>query len=212
MKYSVIEGQGKDLITPGKQLLSEKGIDFLGRLEIEGSKYNVYDDNNNLTGILSVDIGDGGITFGFGHYVAYNDTQKQKYLQEVYALAFMEGVFVPIELCIKIKHDDVNYNKIYNVQALDKFIEDNNILLTQYQYDALVCMAFLRRIPSDLRELILQKSKEKALYSDYEKEFFDIALDDFKSLSSFDRYGSGWTNRLKNEVDVYFHNDYSKKY
>ena len=202
----------REVIILGHQVLSEKGVDFLGRLETEGSIYNVYDDKNNLVGIISADIGDGGITYGFGHHVPYANKEKQIHLQEVYGLEFKIGIFVPIDLCIRIKNDDVNYNKIDNIIVLDRFIENNNILLTQYQYDALVCMAFLRRIPDNLKNLIIEKDIENSLYADYQEEFFNIALDDFKSLASFEIYGIGWTRRLRNETELYFHNDYTKKY
>ena len=38
------------------------------------------------------------------------------------------------------------------------------------------------------------------------------ALETYKKLSGWDKFGNGWTKRLDNVIHLYRHNDYNKAY
>lgn len=122
-----------------------------------------YDENDNLLGVYpyyvfrevrnNVYESDGGITFGYGHWIDQSKYEFNEYNRELID-TYAPGApfepsdipaggisykvpgssYLPMELVYEIYMRDLDEFII----ALNTFLADNNIELTQYQFDALV--------------------------------------------------------------------------
>jgi hypothetical protein len=45
-----------------------------------------------------------------------------------------------------------------------------------------------------------------------EAQALDKALETYRTFETWDIHGSGWTNRLRNIINLYRHDDYTKLY
>jgi RHS repeat-associated protein len=152
--------------------ISSEGLEVIANFELsEGSikawGLGEYDNNGKLTGIyphyvfknIATDknpewVSDGGITFGYGHYVSkgeYNDvSSSERGLVDIYAKGASilptttpsNGVpfkvpnssAMPISEVMRIYKEDI----VGSVDAVNDFLIANNILLEQHQFDMLV--------------------------------------------------------------------------
>ena len=99
------------------------------------------------------------------------------------------------------------FSEISNTYSLkvDNLIEKHNLQLTQEQYDALFLMAYNRpKLFEDGGTIdILLAAKNN------NREDWKIAiLEEYKELKNWEKYKNGWTNRLDEQLDLFFEGDY----
>lgn len=183
--------------------LSSDGYDYLTRLEINSSLIH-YDEEGNIVEIKNHDVGDGGVTIGMGIFVSYSDEKE---------LMRLKSKGINVNVGEWNTYDDVYElyceRSIKYEENVNNIVNRNDLLLTQNQYDAIYVMVYNR--PA--------LSVEGAAYDKYFssnnptcEKYIDSLVDEYKTLKTWDSYGEGWTNRIKNSADVYFDSDYSKKY
>lgn len=143
--------------------ISAQGIEIIKQFELSDSIIQSWGlgeyENGNLIGVYPYYVfkkvdgvykSDGGITFGYGHYVADVTDEYDRELMEQYApdadfappyipengLSYRVpgSSYIPMELAEEIYRRDLDEG----IMALNNFLKINNIRLTQYQFDALV--------------------------------------------------------------------------
>ena len=173
-RYSYVEGNPVTMVDPfglcpnrHVYTLSNQGRDMLKEFEassgvLKKSGIGFFDDDDNLIGIYphyvfklkdGEYISDGGITFGYGHYVSqlmYEKEEVSRVLVDTYAQNVSiipqyipedgrsypaEGsIPVPMECVDELFMDDISYE----VEYINNFLYENNIELTQNQFDVIV--------------------------------------------------------------------------
>jgi len=152
----------------GILVTSTQGIEMIKEFELSVSYVKKHglgeiDENGNLIGIYpyyvfkqnnqSEWVSDGGITFGYGHYVSYNEYLKnedEKNLVDSYisnanftpeyipsdgvAYRVENAKLVPINVAEGILKEDLRVAE----NAVNTFLQKNGILLDQAQFDVLV--------------------------------------------------------------------------
>lgn len=160
-----------ECVSPGAERIlvtSPQGIDMIKEFELSvgsAKKWELgeFDENNILTGIYPYYVfkkndqkewvSDGGITFGYGHYVSYQEYLKdedEKKLVDSYILnadftpnyipsngapyRVENAELVPIDTAEKLLKEDLEVAE----DAVNAFLNNNGILLNQAQFDVLV--------------------------------------------------------------------------
>lgn len=148
--------------------ISTQGIDKIKQFELSDSiiqswELGEYDENGNLIGVYPYYVfrktsggeyeSDGGITFGYGHWinkVKYDSNEYDRLLIDTYApgAAFIPSSVPPngrservpgsSYISMELAEDILRRDLDEAIIALNSFLENNNIRLTQYQFDALV--------------------------------------------------------------------------
>lgn len=186
--------------------LSEKGYYLLVDLEVGryNSKLVRLDENGNITHIKTHDVGDGGTTVGVGIYVKSTDTERIKMLSDLGIIWNDTSQWVEIEK-INIAFNQISSS--YNNYVLG-FQESSNIKLTQQQFDALFIAAYNK--PALLKNNTLIELASSM--NTNEQAWNDAFLLEYKQLNTWDKFGKGWTNRIKDTVELYLYGDYKKDY
>ena len=160
---TVTQGTGN----PGEMTISEQGLKTIADFElseaiIKAWGLGAYDANGNIIGIyphyvfkktVNGWVSDGGITFGYGHYVdqsEYNIIASERALVDTYAKGApilplktpSNGVaysvpgssYVPIEEAMRLFREDISGSQ----SAVNSFLKTHNISLKQHQFDMLV--------------------------------------------------------------------------
>ncbi len=211
----------------GRMKVSDKGILFIGQEELSDdliSRWNLgeYDSNGTLLGVYPYYVfkkekgrwvSDGGITLGYGHWVSeeiYNTNAYDRELIDTYApgASFVPPTipsngrsyivpgsnYLTLEKMREIKSKDVMKFE----DTLNEFIEANNIILQQHQFDMLISISFQygQNMWTEYEHLPGYLIKGNGNYDR------NIMEEIYKS------YGSGekgnYKDRRKRELDIFF--------
>lgn len=188
--------------------LSANGYQFLIEYEL-GTNLSQYDyiklDNNGkISEIRNHDVKDGGITVGVGICVKPNDTERQKMLASLGIDWSDTSQWVPIETAEKaFTLISPTYENVVN-NCLKKL----NITVTQSQYDALFAMAY--------NSTSLFNEKDGTVYKLLKQNNFNIdnwrdeLIEVYKGKKDWDKFGKGWTNRIEDQLELFFYGDYKR--
>ena len=170
--------------------ISEKGAELLISLEvgdIEGDE------------IMTKDLGDGGITIGFGTFIEHGDNELRRYYEEKYNITIKEGEYLSRDIAMKIYKDNLSDYE----DVVSRFAENNGVALTQNQFDALTMQAYNR--PSDAYFLpyLNNKISDEALVNQIMGVYQENTTDEYYS-----KYAEGWRNRVSKQVDLYRYGKY----
>ena len=198
-------------LTPGTGTMSPHGKALLLEYENMGQGYMIYEDGK-LVAILSRDIeGRGNITYGYG--VLFHNTQEdRRRLREVYGLEFGERVRVPIDIAERMYQDYIDTR----ITGLLDFTGNNRLWLTQNQMDALIMHRYLRgNIGEKTRNLLIEMFKDKSYSSEelkllFRDRLFEAMFEDLRddvNEHDFERFRRGWTNRILDELELFFEGD-----
>ena len=170
--------------------ISDKGAELLISLEvgvIEGDK------------IMTKDLGDGGITIGFGTFIEHGDDELRRYYEKEYNITIKEGEYLSRETAMKIYKDSLSdYEGV-----VSHFAENNGVALTQNQFDALTMQAYNRPSDSYLTPYLNDELSDEALVNQIMGVYQENTTDEYYS-----KYGEGWRNRVSKQVDLYRYGRY----
>lgn len=170
--------------------ISDKGAELLISLEvgvIEGDK------------IMTKDLGDGGITIGFGTFIEHGDDELRRYYEKEYNITIKEGEYLSRETAMKIYKDSLSdYEGV-----VSRFAENNGVALTQNQFDALTMQAYNRPSDSYLTPYLNDELSDEALVNQIMGVYQENTTDEYYS-----KYGEGWRNRVSKQVDLYRYGRY----
>ncbi len=189
--------------------LSEKGYDFLVRLELgddwKEAEFIKTDDQGNIVAIRNHDVGDGGITVGVGIFVNESNAERIKMLESLDITWNDTKQWVPYD---KITQAFNNISGKYR-EMVDKAIKTYNLTVTQEQYDALFLMAYNRpNFFSDGGAVNAMLASKNDNIDDWR----NALLNEYKSTKNWDIYKNGWTNRVEDQLELYFKGDYVKNH
>ena len=192
----------KQPVTPSKGL-SEKGFKLLASYEATSA---VKDKKGNVVSIPILDVGDGMYTIGIGNTVKKTDTKTIQEYKEKYGVDVTKvGAQVDIKTCIKIYNDHVNTY----ASTVDNLLKRHNYTASQNEYDALVIAVYNR--PALAKEghaldmLIKNNNRNK-------DDWRTTLINEYKGLKNWNTYGKGWSNRIEDELELYFDNDYVRNH
>jgi len=196
-----IDGQNKPV--PATKGLSENGFKLLASYEATSA---VKDKSGNVVSIPILDVGDGMYTIGIGNTVKKGDTKTIEEYKKKYGVDVTKvGTQVDIKKCMKIYNDHVN---TYTT-AVDNLLNRNNYKASQNEYDALVIAVYNRPALA---------SKDHALdvllrNNNHNKDDWRTTItNEYKKLANWNKYGKGWSNRIEDELELYFDNDYVRNH
>lgn len=183
--------------------LSENGFKLLASYEATRA---VKDKKGNVVSIPILDVGDGMYTIGVGNTVKKTDTKTiQEYKRKYGVDVTKVGTQVDIKTCMKIYNDHVNTY----TSAVDNLLKRHNYTASQNEYDALVIAVYnrpaLAKEGHALDTLIKNNNRNK---NDWRKTL----VDEYKGLKNWYIYGKGWSNRIEDELELYFDNDYVRNH
>lgn len=183
--------------------LSENGFKLLASYEATRA---VKDKKGNVVSIPILDVGDGMYTIGVGNTVKKTDTKTiQEYKRKYGVDVTKVGTQVDIKTCMKIYNDHVNTY----TSAVDNLLKRHNYTASQNEYDALVIAVYnrpaLAKEGHALDTLIKNNNRNK---NDWRKTL----VDEYKGLKNWNIYGKGWSNRIEDELELYFDNDYVRNH
>lgn len=183
--------------------LSENGFKLLASYEATRA---VKDKKGNVVSIPILDVGDGMYTIGVGNTVKKTDTKTiQEYKRKYGVDVTKVGTQVDIKTCMKIYNDHVNTY----TSAVDNLLKRHNYKASQNEYDALVIAVYnrpaLAKEGHALDTLIKNNNRNK---NDWRKTL----VDEYKGLKNWNIYGKGWSNRIEDELELYFDNDYVRNH
>lgn len=183
--------------------LSENGFKLLASYEATRA---VKDKKGNVVSIPILDVGDGMYTIGVGNTVKKTDTKTiQEYKRKYGVDVTKVGTQVDIKTCMKIYNDHVNTY----TSAVDNLLKRHNYTASQNEYDALVIAVYnrpaLAKEGHALDTLIKNNNRNK---NDWRK----MLVDEYKGLKNWNIYGKGWSNRIEDELELYFDNDYVRNH
>ena len=182
--------------------MSVDGANLLAQMEVnQNSKYMVKE-GGVIKGIITHDVGDGGLTVGYGYYIkgGLSNTEEIKRLKNEYGIIVEEGKMVDIDKVTKLYSDSLG---TYESLAQD-YIKSRGLKPKQHEFDALVIQCYNGAYYS-----VMDAFGDSSLN---DAQALDKALETYKKLSGWDKFGNGWTKRLDNVIHLYRHNDYNKTY
>lgn len=192
----------KQPVTPSKGL-SENGFKLLASYEATSA---VKDKNGNVVSIPILDVGDGMYTIGIGNTVKKTDTKTIQEYKEKYGVDVTKvGTQVDIKTCMKIYNDHVNTY----TSTVDNLLKRHNYTASQNEYDALVIAVYnrpaLAKEGHALDTLIKNNNRNK-------DDWRTTLINEYKGLKNWNTYGKGWSNRIEDELELYFDNDYVRNH
>lgn len=192
----------KQPVTPSKGL-SEKGFKLLASYEATSA---VKDKKGNVVSIPILDVGDGMYTIGIGNTVKKTDTKTIQEYKEKYGVDVTKvGAQVDIKTCMKIYNDHVNTY----TSTVDNLLKRHNYTASQNEYDALVIAVYnrpaLAKEGHALDTLIKNNNRNK-------DNWRTTLINEYKGLKNWNTYGKGWSNRIEDELELYFDKDYVRNH
>lgn len=189
--------------------ISEKGYEFLVDLELgvswKNADYMKLDEQGNIVAIKNQAVGDGGITVGVGIYVKESDTERIEMLKELGITWNDTEQWVSYEVVTQA------YNNISEkyIKIVDGILEKYNIEATQEQYDALYAMAYNREAlfseGGAVDNMLLSGNNNMS-------DWRNALIEEYQALGGWQKYGNGWTNRIDDELELYFKGDYIRNH
>lgn len=192
----------KQPVTPSKGL-SENGFKLLASYEATSA---VKDKKGSVVSIPILDVGDGMYTIGIGNTVKKTDTKTIQEYKEKYGVDVTKvGTQVDIKTCMKIYNDHVN---TYTA-TVDNLLKRHNYTASQNEYDALVIAVYnrpaLAKEGHALDTLIKNNNRNK-------DDWRTTLINEYKGLKNWKTYGKGWSNRIEDELELYFDKDYVRNH
>ncbi len=183
------------------QTFSEKGKKLLKDYEKPPESSYVYNKKNKVIGYKPYNVGDGGITYGYGSYVASDDQDKAKIVNK-----YMTKGYITIKNAEKL----LNYEIGLCERAINDYIKTARnkkgkkiyIALKQQEFDALIIERFLNGHLNDPTLNLLKKKKRKR------KKLMKALMSDKTNPD----YKKGWEIRAKNICNVFFDGNYKRIY
>ncbi len=170
--------------------VSDQMVELLKKYETPYSKYLIKDSNGNILGIKPHDVGDGGITVGYGHFIseatmrndpeAYSLTQRNLSVREATDL---------------MKRDLEHFEK----QILN-LMRKNDIYLVQHEFDALVLQAYNYGNVNYLTDLLKSGSRDRKKWIEVITERMEV---------NRGKFYNGLMNRRYQEMDLFLYADYN---
>lgn len=115
------------------------------------------------------------------------------------------GAQVDIKTCMKIYNDHVNTY----TSTVDNLLKRHNYTAFQNEYDALVIAVYnrpaLAKEGHALDTLIKNNNRNK-------DDWRTTLINEYKGLRNWNTYGKGWSNRIEDELELYFDNDYVRNH
>lgn len=188
---------------PQSKGLSENGFKLLASYEATSA---VKDKKGNVVSIPILDVGDGMYTIGIGNTVKKTDTKTIQEYKEKYGVDVTKvGAQVDIKTCMKIYNDHVNTY----TSTVDNLLKRHNYTASQNEYDALVIAVYnrpaLAKEGHALDTLIKNNNRNK-------DDWRTTLINEYKGLKNWNTYGKGWSNRIEDELELYFDNDYVRNH
>ena len=213
-KFQVDHGLTKDgvvgkttlnaIVDSGPKTISEKGFKLLSDIEVPAGAKK--DKNGKIISIPIVDVGDDKYTVGMGNAVDKNDTKtiaeyKRKYGVDVTKV----GAQVDYDTCLRIFNDHIEKF----TGTLDRMLKRNGYVPTQNEYDAMVIAVYNRPAlanPGNALDTLIKNNSHNR------EEWRTTILNEYKGLDLWNSKGRGWTNRINEEIELFFDGDYTKNY
>lgn len=193
---------GIEITVKFERQFSQQGIMALAYCEIINDfarqKGYLVIENNNLIAIRPHNVGDGSVTIGFGHYIQ-GDDERKKY-KEKYGIvttmtdAQLSHIQIPIEECVRIYKEDYKYH----VGKVNINLRDEETILTQNEFDALVIMRYNMGNLNNIHEIAVREPRA------LRKEFRSALLTK-RRISDF----PGLTKRTDWELNIFYDNNYN---
>ena len=188
---------------------SSKGLQLLIDMERPVSKkYCKYDKSGKVTAIKNADIGDGGITVGYGSYFPYVKGTKKLSSSTVNKYKKKYGIdisnlneYVKVDICMKLFQEEISGKEAMIRNYLKK---KGYSKVKQNVFDAMVIQAYNGYYETILNAYVNDNVTEKAA--------LETALNQYSKLKGWGKYKDGWTNRLKATVRVAKRGIYKKDY
>lgn len=183
--------------------LSENGFKLLAAYEATSA---VKDKNGNVVSIPILDVGDGMYTIGIGNTVKKTDSATIQEYKEKYGIDVTKvGSQVDIQTCLKIYNDHVNTY----TSTVDNLLKRYNYSASQNEYDALVIAVYNRPALASKGHALdtLIKNNNRNI-----NDWRTTIINEYKGLKNWDKYGKGWSNRIEDELELYFNNDYVRNH
>lgn len=189
--------------------ISKKGYEFLVDLELgvdwKNADYIKLDAQGNIVSIRNQDVGDGGITVGVGIYVKESDMERIEMLDKLGITWNDTEQWVSYDVATQA------YNNISGryIDLVDGILKKYNVTVTQEQYDALFVMAYNREA------LFCEGGAVAKMLSSGNNNISDwrsALLEEYQALGGWKDYADGWTNRIDDELELYFKGDYIRNH
>lgn len=170
--------------------VSDKMVELLKKYETPYSKYLIKDSDGNILGIKPHDVGDGGITVGYGHFISKN-TMKN----DISAYLLTQRNLSVKEATALMKSDLEHFEK----QILN-LMHKHDIYLVQHEFDALVLQAYNYGNVNYLTELLKSGSRDR-------QEWIEVITKRMEVNRG--KFYNGLMNRRYQEMDLFLYGDYN---
>jgi hypothetical protein len=183
--------------------LSSDGARLLAEMEVPMSRSVIQrDEDGNITAIRNHDIGDGGITVGFGTYVPYGSAgdAKRRELMDKYGIdATSTDIWIPIDVALRLYADE---QTAYAERAIAAIERQGISEVTQQQFDAILMQVF----NSNYSAMVAAYFDDSKTDEEVVQEILDV----YRTFDDWDKYAAGWENRVRAQVRVFRHGEYLK--
>ena len=182
--------------------ISLAGSKLLAEMEVSVNSEHMVKENEEIKGIKTHDVGDGGLTVGYGYYIkgGLSNTTEIKRLKDDYGIVVEEGKMVEIDKVLKLYQDTL----IQYESRAQNYVDSRGLNPSQHEFDALVIKVY-NGAHYDVMDAFGDKSLNDA-------QALEKALEKYRTFGGWSDNGEGWTNRLRNLINLYRHADYTKLY
>ena len=175
--------------------LSKDGYDDFVKDELSDDLIK-YDEDGNIVAIKNHDLGNGGVTLGYGIFVAYDDEEMRAELAKR-GISCEDGDWVPYDvICDLFCERNIGCEK-----AVESIAGRNNMNLTQNQFDSLYRIVHAR--PELAKEGGALDSFFESGASDKES-FIEMLENEYKRLKGWAFNQSKWTGKIKKCAKLFF--------
>lgn len=171
--------------------VSDDAIALLKKYETPYSRSLIKDANGNIIGIKPYNVGDGGITVGFGHFISSSDILKNSRWYD-YA-----NRNISIDEANALLKEDLSKFENHVRSIMDK----NDVYLTQNEFDALVIQAYNYGNVNYLTDILKSGTRDRQKWLDVITE----RMEPNKKTAFYD----GLMNRRIQELDLFLYGDYN---
>jgi hypothetical protein len=191
----IVEDSGDLKMTP-------KGLQLLADMEVNtNSKYMVREDQK-IKGIITHDVGDGGLTVGYGFYIkgGMSNTDEINRLKDEYEIIVKEGTVVDIDKILNLYQESIKKHE----DRAKEYVKARGLSPNKHEFDALVIQAY-----NGTHYYVMDAFGDANLSDD---QALEEALQTYCTFGNWELYKNGWTNRLRNIINLYRHGEYTKLY
>ncbi|MBQ8510568.1 MAG: glycoside hydrolase family protein [Clostridia bacterium] len=192
LSYVMSVNEAFDIMNESDNLthVSDQMIELLKKYETQYSRYLIKDVQGNIIGIKPHDVGDGGITVGFGHFISNKELRTDA---EAYKLAQRN---LSVEEATAIMKTDLER---FEKQILN-LMKRNEIYLVQHEFDALVLQAYNYGNVNYLTDLLKSGNRDRNKWIEVITERMEV---------NKGKFYNGLMNRRYQEMDLFLYGDYN---